>query len=78
LYVKNLPGNITQDRLKELLEHYGKITKVIAPSSKAGQEKSKYGFVHFAETSSAMKALKNIEKYEIDGSLFYCFMIHSF
>ncbi|QCD98068.1 heterogeneous nuclear ribonucleoprotein R [Vigna unguiculata] len=72
LYVKNLPGNITQDRLKELFEHHGKITKVVVPSAKAGQEKSRYGFVHFAERSSAMKALKNTEKYEIDGQTLEC------
>lgn len=77
LYVKNLPGNITQDRLKALFEHHGKITKVVVPSAKAGHEMSRYGFVHFAERSSAMKALKNTEKYEIDGSFFFLlFMIH--
>ncbi|KAL5135495.1 Heterogeneous nuclear ribonucleoprotein Q [Glycine soja] len=72
VYVKNLPENITQDRLKELFEHHGKITKVVLPSAKSGQEKSRFGFVHFAERSSAMKALKNTEKYEIDGQLLEC------
>lgn len=69
LYVKNLPKDITQDRLKELFAHHGKITKVVIPPAKPGQERSRYGFVHFAERSSAMKALKNTEKYEIDGLL---------
>ncbi|XP_052174797.1 heterogeneous nuclear ribonucleoprotein Q [Diospyros lotus] len=72
VYVKNLPKNITQDRLKELFEHHGKITKVVLPPAKAGQEKSRFGFVHFAERSSAMKALKNTEKYEIDGQVLEC------
>ncbi|KAG4396489.1 hypothetical protein GLYMA_19G194971v4 [Glycine max] len=72
VYVKNLPENITQDRLKELSEHHGKITKVVLPSAKTGQEKSRFGFVHFAERSSAMKALKNAEKYEIDGQTLEC------
>lgn len=67
VYVKNLPKNITQDQLKNLFDHHGKITKVVLPPAKAGQEKSRFGFVHFAERSSAMKALKNTEKYEIDG-----------
>ena len=67
IYVKNLPKNITQDQLREVFEHHGKITKVVLPPAKAGQEKSRFGFVHFAERSSAMKALKNTEKYEIDG-----------
>lgn len=69
MYVKNLPKDITQERLRELYEHHGKITKVVLPPAKTGQEKSRFGFVHFAERSSAMKALKNTEKYEIDGNL---------
>lgn len=71
VYVKNLPKEITQERLKGLFEHHGKITKVVIPPAKAGQEKSRFGFVHFAERSSAMKALKNTEKYEIDGNFFF-------
>lgn len=73
VYVKNLPENITQNRLKELFEHHGKITKVALPPAKAGQEKSRYGFVHFADRSSAMKALKNTEKYEINGTFSFLF-----
>lgn len=72
VYVKNLPKDITQERLRELYEHHGKITKVVLPPAKTGQEKSRFGFVHFAERSSAMKALKNTEKYEIDGQILEC------
>lgn len=72
VYVKNLPKNITQDQLKRAFEHHGKITKVILPPAKPGHENSRFGFVHFAERSSAMKALKNTEKYEIDGQILEC------
>ncbi|KAB2607805.1 heterogeneous nuclear ribonucleoprotein R-like [Pyrus ussuriensis x Pyrus communis] len=72
VYVKNLPKDITQDQLKDLFEHHGKITKVVLPPAKAGQEKSRFGFVHFAERACAMKALKNTEKYEIDGQVLEC------
>ncbi|KAF3439417.1 hypothetical protein FNV43_RR17695 [Rhamnella rubrinervis] len=72
VYVKNLPKNVTQDQLKELFEHHGKITKVVLPPAKSGQETSRIGFVHFAERSSAMKALKNTEKYELDGQILEC------
>ncbi|KAJ1394513.1 RNA-binding domain superfamily [Sesbania bispinosa] len=72
VYVKNLPENITQDCLKKLFEHHGKITKVVLPPAKAGQEKSRFGFVHFSDRSSAMKALKNTEKYEIEGQTLEC------
>ncbi|XP_037496676.1 heterogeneous nuclear ribonucleoprotein Q isoform X3 [Jatropha curcas] len=72
VYVKNLPKDITQDRLRQLFERHGKVTKVVLPPAKAGHEKSRFGFVHFAERSSAMKALKNTEKYEIDGQVLDC------
>ncbi|KAG8376734.1 hypothetical protein BUALT_Bualt09G0094600 [Buddleja alternifolia] len=72
VYVKNLPKKVTQDQILELFEHHGKISKVVLPPAKPGQEKSRYGFVHFVERSSAMKALKNTEKYEIDGQVIEC------
>lgn len=68
MYVKNLPKNIDQDQLKKLFDHHGKIIKVVLPPAKAGQEKSRYGFVHFADRSCAMKALNSNEKYELDGN----------
>lgn len=70
VYVKNLPKNVTQEQLKKLFDHHGKITKVVLPPAKSGQEKNRIGFVHFSERSSAMKALKNTEKYELDGTYF--------
>ncbi|KAJ6750032.1 hypothetical protein OIU85_000641 [Salix viminalis] len=72
VYVKNLPEEITQDCLRQLFEHHGKVTKVVLPPAKPGHEKSRFGFVHFAERSSAMKALKNTEKYEINGQVLDC------
>ncbi|CAN4121345.1 unnamed protein product [Withania somnifera] len=72
VYVKNLPKHINQDKLKELFEHHGKITKVVLPPAKPGHEQSRYGFVHFADRASAMKALKNTEKYEIEGKILEC------
>ncbi|CAA0838857.1 RNA-binding (RRM/RBD/RNP motifs) family protein [Striga hermonthica] len=72
VYVKNLPKDVTQDQLIDLFEHHGKITKVVLPPAKPGHEKSRYGFVHFADRSSAMKALKNTEKYELDGQVVEC------
>lgn len=66
LYVKNLPKTVTQEQLKKLFEHVGEITKVVIPPAKSGHE-NRYGFVHFKERSMAMKALKNTERYELDG-----------
>ncbi|XP_022957931.1 heterogeneous nuclear ribonucleoprotein Q-like [Cucurbita moschata] len=72
VYVKNLPKTVTQEQLKKLFDHHGKITKVVLPPAKSGQEKNRIGFVHFSERSSAMKALKNTEKYELDGQVLEC------
>ncbi|KAK2380085.1 heterogeneous nuclear ribonucleoprotein Q [Trifolium repens] len=72
VYVKNLPKNVTQEQLKKLFEHHGKITKVVLPPPKPGQEKNRIGFVHFAERSNAMKALKNTERYELEGQNLEC------
>ncbi|OWM74832.1 hypothetical protein CDL15_Pgr004599 [Punica granatum] len=72
VYVKHLPKDVTQDQLKKLFERHGTITKIILPPAKAGQERNRIGFVHFAERSSAMKALKNTEKYELDGQVLEC------
>ncbi|XP_078447170.1 RNA-binding (RRM/RBD/RNP motifs) family protein [Wolffia australiana] len=72
LYVKNLPKNVTPEQMKELFKRHGEITKVVLPPAKPGQENSRFGFVHFAERSMAMKALKNTERYELEGQVLDC------
>ncbi|KAL8158834.1 hypothetical protein V2J09_000371, partial [Rumex salicifolius] len=72
LYVKNLPKNITQEKLQEAFGRHGKISKVVLPSAKPGHENSRFGFVHYVDKSSAMKALKHSERHEIDGRLLEC------
>lgn len=67
VYVKNLPENVTSEKLKEIFGRHGEVTKVVLPPAKAGQNKRDFGFIHFAERSSALKAVKSTEKYEIDG-----------
>ncbi|KAK8945998.1 Nucleolin 2 [Platanthera guangdongensis] len=67
IYVKNLPENVTSEKMKEIFEKHGEITKVVLPPSKAGQKRD-FGFIHFTERSSALKAVKGSEKYEIDGN----------
>ncbi|KAJ0051860.1 hypothetical protein Pint_00657 [Pistacia integerrima] len=67
LYVKNIPENISTEQLKELFQRHGEVTKVVMPPGKSG--KRDFGFIHYAERSSALKAVKETEKYEIDGQL---------
>ncbi|KAK7355003.1 hypothetical protein VNO80_14248 [Phaseolus coccineus] len=40
-----------------MFEHHGKIRKVVVTSAKAGQEMSRYGFVHFAERQTLEASL---------------------
>ncbi|XP_061353275.1 heterogeneous nuclear ribonucleoprotein Q [Gastrolobium bilobum] len=68
LYVKNIPENTTTEQLKELFNRHGEVTKVVMPPGKAGGKRD-FGFIHYAERSSALKAIKDTEKYEIDGQL---------
>jgi heterogeneous nuclear ribonucleoprotein R len=69
IYVKNLPENASKEKIKEIFEIHGEVTKVVLPPAKAGNKRD-FGFVHFAERSSALKAVKGSEKYEIDGNVF--------
>ncbi|TVU49188.1 hypothetical protein EJB05_00486 [Eragrostis curvula] len=68
IYVKNLPEDASTDKIKEMFEKHGEVTKVVLPPAKAGKKRD-FGFVHFAERSSALKAVKGSEKYEIDGQV---------
>lgn len=68
--MKNIPENTSTEKLKELFQRHGEVTKVVMPPGKGGQGKRDFGFVHFAERSSALKAVKDTEKYEIDGTYF--------
>ncbi|XVF72952.1 hypothetical protein PTKIN_Ptkin12aG0161800 [Pterospermum kingtungense] len=67
LYVKNIPENTSTEKLKEVFQRHGEVTKVVMPPGKGG--KRDFGFIHYAERSSALKAVKDIEKYEIDGQV---------
>jgi len=68
IYVKNLPENASKEKIKELFDKHGEVTKIVLPPPKAGHKRD-FGFVHFAERSSALKAVKGSEKYEIDGNV---------
>lgn len=71
VYVKNLPDSTTPDQLKELFQRHGEIKRVVLPPAKPGQNKRDFGFIYFTERSSALKAVKETEKYEIDGNFIF-------
>lgn len=66
--MKNIPENTPSEQLKELFERHGEVKKVVMPPSKSGG-KGDFGFIHFAERSSALKAVNDTEKYEINGMI---------
>ncbi|CAD6246445.1 unnamed protein product [Miscanthus lutarioriparius] len=68
IYVKNLPENVSKEKIKDLFDKHGEVTKIVLPPAKAGHKRD-FGFVHYAERSSALKAVKGSEKYEIDGQV---------
>lgn len=73
--MKNIPDNTTTEQLKEIFQRHGEVTKVVMPPSKSGSSKRDFGFVHYAERSSALKAVKDSEKYEIDGKNFQTYSV---
>ncbi|XP_042030486.1 heterogeneous nuclear ribonucleoprotein Q-like isoform X3 [Salvia splendens] len=68
LYVKNIPENTSTEELKEIFQQHGEVTKVVMPPAKAGGKRD-FGFIHYAERSSALKAVKETDKYEINGQV---------
>lgn len=70
IYVKGLTERTTEDDIKQAFEAFGEVTKVIVPTSRPGQPKRDFGFVHFAERADALKAIEKSGKFEIDGERF--------
>lgn len=68
VYVRNLPESATQEQVWKLFEPHGEISKVVLPQSKPGQAKRDFGFIHYVDRSSALRAVEKGEKYELDGT----------
>ncbi|KAG9453181.1 hypothetical protein H6P81_006085 [Aristolochia fimbriata] len=69
LYVKNIPDNTTPDQLKEIFQVHGEVTKIVLPPGKSGNNKGGFGFIHYAERTRALKAVKETENYDINGQV---------
>jgi len=61
VYVRKLPENVTEEQLRELFGRHGEVTKVVLLEQKPGQPKRDFGFVHYADHSSAIKAIPRIQ-----------------
>lgn len=74
IYVGNLPPDSTEEALKSAFQKYGLIERTFIPrardygsSEDSSQARAHFGFVHFMERSSAVKAVEDEEKPEING-----------
>ncbi|CAG7834618.1 unnamed protein product [Allacma fusca] len=60
LYVRNLTQEVTEEKLKESFEAYGRVDRV--------KKIKDYAFVHFEERDAALKAMDELNAKEIGGS----------
>ncbi|GLJ31291.1 hypothetical protein SUGI_0627750 [Cryptomeria japonica] len=67
VYVRNLPDDVTEEQLKDLFGRHGEVTKVVLLEQRPGQAKRDFGFVHFNDHATALKAVEKTEKYELEG-----------
>lgn len=67
LFVRNLPGDYTEENLQALFIDYGEINSVTMDQSKTGQ-----GYVGFKDHESAKKALEDTNmKTQINGQAIF-------
>ena len=67
VYVGNLPFNVGSDKLKELFSSFGDITEAVVISDKYSGRSKGFGFVTFADSASAEKAIAEMNGKEIEG-----------
>ncbi|XP_018580131.1 heterogeneous nuclear ribonucleoprotein Q isoform X1 [Anoplophora glabripennis] len=60
LYVRNLTQEITEEKLKEVFELYGKVERV--------KKIKDYAFIHFEDRDHAVKAMEELDSKEMGGS----------
>lgn len=60
LYARNLTADVTEDKLKEMFEEFGKVERV--------KKIKDYAFVHFAERDSAVKAMEDLNGKNVSGA----------
>ena len=60
LYVRNLTVTVTEEKLREVFERFGKVERV--------KKIKDYAFVHFEERKQAEEAMKSLNGSEVGGS----------
>merc|ERR1712131_381082 len=71
VYIKNFGDDLTDDKLKEMFNKFGKITSYkVVMADDAGKTKG-FGFVSFEDSESAEKAVEELNGQEINGKMLY-------
>merc|ERR1719232_1441514 len=71
VYIKNFGDDLTDDKLKEMFNKFGKITSYkVVMADDAGKTKG-FGFVSFEDSESAEKAVDELNGTEISGKTLY-------
>ncbi|KAL5013439.1 hypothetical protein ScPMuIL_007709 [Solemya velum] len=71
VYIKNFPEDITDDKLKDMFEVYGKIVSAKVMTDEHGHYKG-FGFVSFEDPEAAERASDTLNGTEINGRTVYC------
>ena len=73
LYISNLPEEVTETKLKDLLEPFGQIDRVALLHQKDEPTKMRdYAFIHYMKRSIALQVLEVLHQQHSDKLCFAC------
>mmetsp|Transcript_19438 Transcript_19438/g.23941 ORF Transcript_19438/g.23941 Transcript_19438/m.23941 type:complete len:392 (-) Transcript_19438:1796-2971(-) len=67
LYIGNIDYSTDDKRLRDTFSKYGDITDAFCPMDRANNRPRGFGFVTFARSDDAMKAISEMDNTELDG-----------
>lgn len=67
IYVGNLPFSVDGDELRKLFSSYGEISEVSVISDKFSGRSKGFGFVTFADSGDAQKAISEMNEKDVQG-----------
>lgn len=68
IYIGNLPGSITEDKLKSLFAEYGEIESVKLIRDRFSNRPKGFGFIDMPSNSEADQAIKALNGNRLDGN----------
>ncbi|XP_045151429.1 polyadenylate-binding protein 1-like [Echinops telfairi] len=70
VYVKNLPGDVDEQGLRDLFSQFGKMLSVKVMRDDSGQSRG-FGFINFEKHEEAEQAVKMVHGKEVSGQVLY-------